>query len=362
MDNFKINKFGRSYISGKPLSDDLRILILDTIQREGGDRTTGYCPVSYAKIAERFSVSQQTIAKIWRTFCQKNTFAAESCGGLRTRKLTDNDLELIETLKSARGSISIREICEILQEFGDVQGEIAMSTISRVIKSRLLSGKKYSRKKITHVALQRFTFTNILYTQLFINYLSSKDARKIKFFDEAGIKSPDAGVRFYGHAPVGERCVEVIRKHEDLNTTLNLLVSLNGVEYYNLIDGATDTVQFLNFLEEAANTVGFETGRPVLEVDDIIVMDNLAVHHYEGGEVLEEYLADMGIELLYTPVYSPDLNPVELCFNKIKTQLNHRFQEVFKVNLNLACALALETITHSDMMNFYKLTSYLFEL
>ena len=42
---------------------------------------------------------------------------------------------------------------------------------------------------------------NMLYTQLFINYLSSKDPRKIKFFDESGVKTPDVGTRLYGHAP-----------------------------------------------------------------------------------------------------------------------------------------------------------------
>jgi hypothetical protein len=41
------------------------------------------------------------------------------------------------------------------------------------------------------------------------------------------------------------------------------------------------------------------TGRPALEVGDIVVMDNLAVHHYEGGEILEEVLAEMGIELFF---------------------------------------------------------------
>ena len=103
----------------------------------------------------------------------------------------------------------MREISEILDEVGNVQGGIAMSTISRAIKSILLSGKKYSRKKISHITLQRFTFANMLYTQLFINYLSLKDATEIEFFDEAGIKSPDVGIRLYGHAPVaGEGFVE----------------------------------------------------------------------------------------------------------------------------------------------------------
>ena len=108
---------------------------------------------------------------------------------------------------------------------------------------------------------------------------------------------------------------EVVKKAESPNTTLNMLVSLDGLEYYNLIDGATNTLQFLRFFEEAGNCVNLQTGRPCLQVGDIIVMDNLSAHHYEGGEILEVWLEEMGIELIYLPTYSPDLNPIEFCFN-----------------------------------------------
>ena len=47
--------------------------------------------------------------------------------------------------------------------------------------------------------------------------------------------------------------------------------------------------------------------RPALENGDIIVMDNLKVHHYDSGEILEDWINELGIELLYTPVYSPGL-------------------------------------------------------
>ena len=135
----------------------------------------------------------------------------------------------------------MKEIYEILEEVGDVGGDISVSSISRAIKSRLPSGKTYTRKKITQIAAERFTFDNMLYTQLFIDYLSSKDVRRIKFFDEAGIKIPDVGTRLYGNSPIGERCVEVVRKKENPNTSLNKLVSLDGPEYNNLIDGPTNT-------------------------------------------------------------------------------------------------------------------------
>lgn len=95
----------------------------------------------------------------------------------------------------------------------------------------------------------------MLYTQLFIDYLSSKDPWKLKFVDEAGVKFPYVGTRSYGHSPKGMRCVEVVRKCESPNITLNLLASLNGPEYYHLINGPTNAVCFLQFFQEASEAV-----------------------------------------------------------------------------------------------------------
>ena len=83
-------------------------------------------------------------------------------------------------------------------------------------------------------------------------------------------------------------------------------------------------------------------------------------HHFEGGEILEEWFGTMGIELLYTPSYSPDLNPIELCFNKIKCELNGNLKELVHSNINLAIAEAVETIRARDMAGFYEATDYLF--
>ena len=100
--------------------------------------------------------------------------------------------------------------------------------------------------------------------------------------------------------------------------------------------------------------------RPALEIGDILVMDNLSVHHYESGEVLEEYLQERGVELLYTPVFSPDLNPIEHSFNKIKTVMNYELKEITSATMKLSAMLAMEKISHEDMVGFFKNTSYLF--
>ena len=354
-----VNNKGRLYISGKSCDSDLRWLILSKCLEHGGDPASSYLPVAFNTVAQETGVVTNTVRKIWNQFCITRTTTPLSKGGDFCSKLSAGDLELIEVLKTIRGSTSLRELYAVLADIGDVR-DISLSALSRAIKSKLLSGKKYSRKKITHVAKERFTYENMVYTQLFINYLSSKDPAKIKFFDEAGIKTPDCGTRLYGKSPVGERCIEVSRKVQSPNYTLNLLLSLNGAEYYNIIDGPTNTSEFWNFFEEAANAANITTGRPVLEVGDIVVMDNLAVHHYDGGDVLEEYLADMGIELIFTPIYSPDLNPTELSFNKVKCLLNGRLADNVNENPKVAVGEAVESVSSEDARNFYSTTSYLF--
>jgi hypothetical protein len=84
-------------------------------------------------------------------------------GGDFCSKLSANDLEPIETLKLEKGSISLKEIYAVLEQAGEVGGDISLSSISRTIKDHLLSGKLYSRKKISHIARERFTFNNMLY-------------------------------------------------------------------------------------------------------------------------------------------------------------------------------------------------------
>ena len=357
-----LNERGRTFESGKALSNDLRRSIIDEVVLAGGNIVTGYFPGTYQAVATKFRVARSTVRKVWKNFCDDYVETAMPSGGPnRNRdKLTGEDLELIEALKIQRGSISLSEICEELEALG-LQENISASTISRAIKNKMPSGKRYSRKKITHLAKERFTPENMLYTQLFINYVSSKDPYTLKFFDEAGVRIPEVGTRLYGDSPVGERCVEVTRKCPSPNHTLNALTSLyDGVAYFSILDGPTNTAEFLNFFDEVCQSTSPTTERPLLEIGDTVIMDNLSCHHFEGGEILEDIFNDMGIELLYTPVYSPDLNPVEHVFAKVKNALNFDLLPVVHYDNKMAIYEANGLISSSDVHGFYKNTDYLF--
>ena len=214
----------------------------------------------------------------------------------------------------ASGSSSLKELRDDLAIHGDC-GELSTSTFSRNIRKKLPSGRNYSRKRLGKCASERFTPENIVYTQFYIDYLKDKDPSSVKFFDESGFQLPDAGHRNFGYSPVGEDCIEARRYLSTENLTLNFLVGYDGVKYGNIIQGASNSVQFLRFFDEASQTVDPITQRPILEVGDIVVVDNLAAHHGEAERALRSFLNDLGMELVFLPVYSPDLNPVEEVFS-----------------------------------------------
>lgn len=141
------------------------------------------------------------------------------------------------------------------------------------------------------------------------------------------------------------------------NITVNLLACLNGIEYMNTVHGPSDTLIFLDFFGQAGKAASIETGRPALEVDDVIVMDNCPFHHNAGGDILREWLDDRNIELVYTPTYSPDFNPVEFVFNEMRTVMNYELQDVAAYNIELAAIEACKHITSGDVqfLQIYKL-------
>ena len=131
------------------------------------------------------------------------------------------------------------------------------------------------------------------------------------------------------------------------------------MKYANIVDGASTTIHFLQFWGEAANAGDVITGRPALEVGDVVVKDNCATHHFDGGVNLVSFFDELEMELLYTPVYSPDFNPVEFVFSKMRTEMHYRLIDLVESNLKLEAYEALDSINAYDMKGFYLATSYI---
>ena len=93
---------------------------------------------------------------------------------------------------------------------------------------------------------------------------------------------------------------------------------------------------------------------------DVVVVDNCPTHHGRFGQELKEYLALRGIEVLYTPKYSPEMNPAEFAFNKLRTLVKQKmFRDMYDINAGYTIYELLKELSVSDCMGFFRVTKYL---
>jgi transposase len=136
------------------------------------------------------------------------------------------------------------------------------------------------------------------------------DPARLVFVDESGAST--AMDRTHGRAPSGVRVDGPVPHGHWKVVTLTAAVRLGGVPEAACLafDGATDTAAFETYVERCL--------APALRPGDIVVMDNLACH--KTAEVAR-LIAAAGAEVRYLPAYSPDLNPIERLFSKLKAWL-----------------------------------------
>ena len=128
------------------------------------------------------------------------------------------------------------------------------------------------------------------------------------FIDETGAKTNMA--RRYGRAPRGQRLVAAVPHGHWKTTTFVAALRQDRIEAPMVIDQAMNGAIFKAWIEQAL--------APTLEPGDIVIMDNLPAHKVKGvREAIEAKMAS----LVYLPPYSPDLNPIEQLFAKLKAML-----------------------------------------
>lgn len=128
------------------------------------------------------------------------------------------------------------------------------------------------------------------------------------FLDESGVATDL--LRRYGRSPRGRRVHDHAPHHHWQTSTFVAALRVDGLTAPGLLDGPMDGDAFLAYVDQVLS--------PTLRAGDIVVMDNLASHHVDG---VRARIEATGAQLWYLPPYSPDLNPIELWFAKLKTLL-----------------------------------------
>ena len=170
------------------------------------------------------------------------------------------------------------------------------------------------------------------------------DARSLVFVDEMGTNI--SLYPLYGWAKKAQRAHCSVPRNRGKNTTLLSSMSVEGMGPSLAVEGATNREVFETYVEQVL--------APTLRRGQVVVMDNLTAHK---GERLRELIEQEGCELLYLPPYSPEFNPIEETFSKIKG-LMRKAEARSREALLEAMGTAISALSAQDARGFIEHCGY----
>jgi transposase len=173
------------------------------------------------------------------------------------------------------------------------------------------------------------------------------DPERLFFIDESGLSTTMARLR--GWAPRGERCWSSVPYGHWNTTTFIGALTLTGLCAPMMLDGPMDGEAFRAWCTQML--------APLLRPGDVVVMDNLPAHKVAG---VRQTIEQTGAILLYLPPYSPDFNPIENAFAKLKAHVRKAAARTVEA-LDTNVASALRTFKPEECANFFAHAGYNFD-
>ena len=170
------------------------------------------------------------------------------------------------------------------------------------------------------------------------------DPEQLVFVDEMGTHTSLSPI--YAYSPKGQRAYCSVPRNRGPNTTLLSCMSVEGMGSSLTVEGATNRDVFEAYVERVLS--------PELRPGQVVVMDNLTAHK---GERVRELIEERGCKLLYLPPYSPDFNPIEEAFSKIKGLLR-KGEARTREALVEAIGMAISAVTTKDARGYFEHCGY----
>ena len=170
------------------------------------------------------------------------------------------------------------------------------------------------------------------------------DARSLVFVDEMVTNTSLSPL--YGWTEKSRRAYCSVPRNRGKNTTLLSSMSMEGMGPSLAVEGATNREVFETYVERVLT--------PTLRRGQVVVMDNLTAHK---GERVRELIEKRGCELLYLPPYSPDFNPIEEAFSKIKG-LMRKAEARSREALLEAMGKAISALSAEDARGYFEHCGY----
>jgi len=170
------------------------------------------------------------------------------------------------------------------------------------------------------------------------------DPEKLVFIDETGATTKMA--RLYGRALRGERCRAAVPHGHWKTTTFTAGLRIGGLAAPMILDGPKDGSAFRAYVTQVLV--------PELAPGDTVIMDNLPAHKVRG---VRDAIEAAGAKLIYLPPYSPDFNPIEMAFAKLKAFLRAAAARTIP-DLWDALKNALDAFTPNECRNYFSAAGY----
>jgi transposase len=200
-----------------------------------------------------------------------------------------------------------------------------------------------SEKKSLH-AVERDTEANLQRREQFRKEVQQIAPEQLIFLDESGVTTEMT--RRYGRAQGGQRVSEATPASHWKTLTILGAMSCSGLLATMTVEAPTDGDVFFAYLEQVLC--------PQLQPRQVVVMDNLSTHKVAG---VRERIEACGARLLYLPPYSPDLNPIEKCWSKLKQVLRSLQARTLEA-LEQAIAEAIRTISPDNAQAWFRHAGY----
>jgi len=170
------------------------------------------------------------------------------------------------------------------------------------------------------------------------------DPKRLVFLDETWAST--AMTRSHGRCPQGQRLVMDVPHGHWKTTTFVVALRCDGLTAPTVVDGAMTGDVFVAYVEQQLV--------PTLKPGDVVVMDNLSSHKRAGVQAAIE---SAGAELRYLPPYSPDLNPIEKAFAKLKARLRAAALRTISA-LQEYLGVVLDAFSPEECANYFRSCGY----
>lgn len=190
------------------------------------------------------------------------------------------------------------------------------------------------------LTLQSVTVPDVIQKrQMWNEKINEYDVNNLIFIDESGVNTNM--VRLYGRAMGGNRSVDNMPLNTPKNTTILSSIRLNGETAYTTYQGGTTKDKFIDYLKNVL--------APTLDKNDIVIMDNMRTHHAKDVQKIFE---ELKMNVIFLPPYSPDFNPIEKMWSKIKSILR-KLRSRTLTELSESIKQAFSKITVSDCYGWF---------